>query len=216
MLISARALRTAGWGLIAYGVIGLLLLALVVFVGAGPLATAESLLASLGGTLDAAADTARSSSTALVSVDSGLGAARTSTEEAGTLVADAAATSNRLADAMSLTILGTQPLVGLAADFRSIAEQLSSVGGSLEQVSAALETSTSDLAAVRDDVDRLALEIEAVRGAATDEDGGGDVSLRLAYYGLLAWLVLPAIGALIIGWSLLRVARGILINPPAA
>jgi hypothetical protein len=114
---------------------------------------------------------------------------------------------------MSLSVLGTQPLIGLAGDFRAIADQLTLLGESLVRVGEALATSTSDLGAVRDDVERLADEVEAVRGTAAAEEAGG-TSLRLAYYALLAWLVLPAIGALIVGWSLLRVARGILVNPP--
>lgn len=215
-MISPRALRAAGWSLVAYGSAGLLLLVLALFVGTGPVATAEDLLASLDGTLEAAADTARSSSTALLSVDAGMHEASSGTRDASVLVGDAATTSGRLADAMGLSILGTQPLVGLADDFRSIATQLSELGASLATVGDALETSTSDLAAVRVDVDRLATQVELARDRSGPGTGFGAGSLRVAYLALLAWLALPAIGALAIGIALFRAGRGVRISPPAA
>lgn len=213
MLISARALRAAGWALLAYGVLGVLLLMAAVAIGSRSLERADVLLTSLDGTLAAAADTARSSSTALGSVDSGLDAARSGTRDAGVLVAEAAVTSGRLADAMSLSVLGTQPLIRLAGDFRTISDQLSQLGQSLGLVGDALATSTSDLATVRADVERLIAEVESVRDATGTEGG---TSLRVAYYAVLAWLTLPAFGALVLGWSLLRLARGILVSPPDA
>lgn len=216
MTVSLRALRTAGWSLVAYGLTGLALLMLAVVIGTGPVTSAEELLASLDGTLQAAADTARSSSAALLSVDAGMQQAQTGTRDASTLVANAAATSGQLADAMGLSILGTQPLAGLADDFRTIATQLSDLSTSLSTVGDALATSTSDLAAVRADVDRLAVEVELARAETGPGSGFGEGSLRLAYLALLAWLVLPAIGALVVGIGLLRAERGVRISPPVA
>lgn len=216
MTISPRALRIAGWSLVAYGLAGLTLLVLAVVIGTGPVASAEELLASLDGTLQAAADTARSSSTALLSVDAGMEQAQAGTRDASALVGNAATTSGQLADAMSLSILGTQPLIGLADDFRTIAAQLSSLGTTLSTVGDALATSTSDLATVRADVDRLAGEVELARDQTGPGSGFGAGSLRLAYLALLAWLVLPAIGALALGIGLLRAERGVRISPPDA
>ena len=216
MTISPRALRTAGWSLIVYGVAGLIVLLTVGLLGNGPVGTAENLLASLDVTLEAAADTARSSSTALLSVDAGLAEARDGTADAATLVGDASVTSDQLANAMGLSILGAQPLIGLADDFRSIAAQLSSLSTSLSTVGDALQSSSSDLGAVRADVDRLASEIELTRERAGPGVGFGAGSLRLAYLALLAWLVLPALGALAVGIALLRVERGLRISQPAA
>jgi hypothetical protein len=214
--IAPRALRIAGWSLVAYGLTGLLLLVLALVIGTGPVTSAEELLASLDGTLQAAADTARSSSTALRSVDAGMHQAEAGTRDAATLVGSAAATSGQLADAMGLTILGTQPLAGLADDFRTIGTQLSSLGTSLSTVGDALATSTTDLAAVRDDVEQLAVEVELARARTGPGSGFGAGSLRLAYLAMLAWLVLPAIGALALGVGLLRAERGVRISPPAA
>lgn len=216
MTISPRSLRVAGWALVAYGVAGVVLLLAVLVAAGGPLGEAERLLSSLDATLDAAGDTARSTSAAMRSVQAGLEEARSGTANAGSLLAEAATTSGRLADAMGLSILGTQPLIGLADDFDSIATQLTSVGDSLARVGSALETSGSDLATVRDDVDRLAVEIERVHVRAGGDAASGWGSLRLAAFGLMAWLVLPALAALAAGAWLIRAERRIRLNRPDA
>jgi hypothetical protein len=204
--ISGRAARIGGWALIAYGLAGTLLLLIAFAVASGPLGTAQRLLVSLDGTLHAAADTARSTSTALDSVDSGLGEAQRGTADASTLVADAAATSGRLASAMGLTIFGAQPLIGLSDDFEAIQTQLTGLSANLDAVSGAMATSADDLDDVRIDVARLATEIERVRDT-TGTDTGGTGSIGLAVGVLLAWLALPAIAALIGGAALLRIGR---------
>ncbi len=206
MTISGRAARIGGWALIAYGLAGTLLLLIAFAVASGPLGTAQRLLVSLDGTLHAAADTARSTSTALDSVDSGLGEAQRGTADASTLVADAAATSGRLASAMGLTIFGAQPLIGLSDDFEAIQTQLTGLSANLDAVSGAMATSADDLDDVRIDVARLATEIERVRDT-TGTDTGGTGSIGLAVGVLLAWLALPAIAALIGGAALLRIGR---------
>ena len=206
MTISGRAARIGGWALIAYGLAGILLLLIAFAVASGPLGTAQRLLVSLDGTLHAAADTARSTSTALDSVDSGLGEAQRGTADASTLVADAAATSGRLASAMGLTIFGAQPLIGLSDDFEAIQTQLTGLSANLDAVSGAMATSSDDLDDVRIDVARLATEIERVRDT-TGTDAGGTGSIGLAVGVLLAWLALPAIAALIGGAALLRIGR---------
>ena len=206
MTISGRAARIGGWALIAYGLAGILLLLIAFAVASGPLGTAQRLLVSLDGTLHAAADTARSTSTALDSVDSGLGEAQRGTADASTLVADAAATSGRLASAMGLTIFGAQPLIGLSDDFEAIQTQLTGLSANLDAVSGAMATSADDLDDVRIDVARLATEIERVRDT-TGTDAGGTGSIGLAVGVLLAWLALPAIAALIGGAALLRIGR---------
>jgi hypothetical protein len=204
--ISGRAARIGGWALIAYGLAGTLLLLIAFAVASGPLGTAQRLLVSLDGTLHAAADTARSTSTALDSVDSGLGEAQRGTADASTLVADAAATSGRLASAMGLTIFGAQPLIGLSDDFEAIQTQLTGLSANLDAVSGAMATSADDLDDVRIDVARLATEIERLRDT-TGTDTGGTGSIGLAVGVLLAWLALPAIAALIGGAALLRIGR---------
>jgi hypothetical protein len=166
--ISGRAARIGGWALIAYGLAGILLLLIAFAVASGPLGTAQRLLVSLDGTLHAAADTARSTSTALDSVDSGLGEAQRGTADASTLVADAAATSGRLASAMGLTIFGAQPLIGLSDDFEAIQTQLTGLSANLDAVSGAMATSSDDLDDVRIDVARLATETAATEAAANE------------------------------------------------
>lgn len=216
MTISPRSLRIAGWALLAYGAAGVVLLLAVLAMAGAPLGEAERLFSSLDATLDAAGDTARSTSTAMLSVQAGLDEAREGTANAGLLLADAAATSGRLADAMGLSIFGTQPLIGLADDFDAIATQLTSIGDSLTRVGSALETSGSDLAAVRDDVDRLAVEIERVHARAGADAASSWGTLRLVALALLAWLVLPALAALAAGGWLLRAERGIRVSRPGA
>ncbi len=207
--------RAAGVGLVAYGVLGIVLIVVSLVVGSAGLGRAEQLTGSLSSTLTAAATTARSSVTALDNLRGGVTQSSTAADDAGKLVDQASSTSAQLAAAMSLSIFGTQPLLPMAANFNELSTQLQSLSGDLDSISTALDTSGSDLDRLHDDMQRLTVRLEGLsgsRGTAAIIAGGG---LRLAFLALLAWLSVPALGSLLLGAALLFfVRRPVVLEEP--
>lgn len=130
---------------------------------------------------------------------------------AGKLTEQASTTSGELGAAMSLSLLGAQPLLPLAGQFGDLSTQLRSLSSDLRSIGTALDTSGKDLGHVQVDVQSLATRLEAL----TSRTGAEVVpagTLRLAFLGLLLWLAIPAVGALALGVTLLRLGRA----PPSA
>jgi hypothetical protein len=207
--------RAAGIGLVAYGLLGIVLIVVSLVIGGSALGRAERLTGSLSSTLTAAATTARSSTTALGNLRGGVAQSSTAADDAGSLVDQASNTSSQLAAAMSLSIFGTQPLLPMAANFNELSTQLQSLSTDLDSISSALDTSGTDLDRLRGDMERLTVRLEELTGsggAAAIIAGGG---LRLAFLALLARLSVPALGSLLLGAALLFfVRRPIVIEEP--
>lgn len=197
----ARSRFWLGWGLVAYGVLGLAVVlvgALVAVAGAQRL---ERTLAAVDGTLEAAADSTRAVADSFDSIDDGLAGAEVATSGAAELARDASATLDGLASAMNISILGAQPLAPLADDFERVAEQSADVADSLDAVGASLSDVRTDADVIADELSGLADELDELRTAA---DTSAPVSLIPFMILLLAWITVPAIGALVVGANLLR------------
>jgi hypothetical protein len=226
--LSADSLRRIGNALIAYGIAGLILAAigLVVFLVAG------LRLSDASDRLQADADQAIVilDRTATVLDD----AAATVDEVASTLdsadpmiqrVADAITTTvtnlrGLQSSAAAVSILGANPLGGLADRFGQVAD-------ALDGIDADLATFGDEMAS---DADALRMNAESIQALATelhtlhDELGDGlidDVfaALRLMFYAVIAFLVavaaLPAAAALFIGRRI-RAELGVPPEPAAA
>jgi hypothetical protein len=205
--VEPRVARAAGIGLTVYGVVGIVLIVVALFVGGAALQRVERLTSSLSGTLTAAATTSRTSVTALGNLRAGVTRSSTAAGDAGTLVDQASTTSSQLAAAMTISILGTQPLLPMATSFNDLSTQLQSLSGDLRQIGAALDTSGSDLDRLEADMRQLTTRLDALdggNGTASVISGGG---LRLAFVALLIWLAIPAVGALLVGLALLGFLR---------
>jgi hypothetical protein len=201
-------MRTLAWLLLAYAAIGVVLLAVALLIG-GPLMTrADRLASSASGSLDSAAAAASAAADSIGGFDDSLARARSSTDEAARLTADAARTMDSLADAMGVTLLGTQPLLPMANGFRTTAGQLRDLGGSLGGIGQALGTNRTDLAAVGTQLDRLARELGDLRGGIGLERAGASPPLSWLFYGFLAWQLLPIGAAALCGRWLLAHTRG--------
>ena len=204
-------MRATAIGLTVYGVVGVLLLAIALAVGLEATGRIERLTSSLSATLTSSATTARSSATALTSLRDGVKQGSASAADAGRLAEQASTTSRELGAAMSVSLLGAQPLLPLAGQFGDLSAQLHSLSGNLRSMGTALETSGANLADVQVEVQGLATRLEALTG----HSGVAIVPtgmLRLALGGLLLWLAIPAFGALALGVTLLRLGR----SAPAA
>lgn len=182
-------------------------MAIALAVGLDATGRIERLSDSLSSTLDAAAATARSSATALTSLQDGVKQGSAGAANAGKLAEQASTTSGELGAAMSLSLLGAQPLLPLAGQFGDLSTQLRSLSSDLRSI----DTSGKELGHVQVGVQSLATRLEAL----TSRTGAEVVpagTLRLAFLGLLLWLAIPAVGALALGVTLLRLGRA----PPSA
>ena len=186
--------RRLAWALAAYGVLGLVLLVMAGGLGADVAGRAERLMGGADRTLTAAMGTAEAAAEAFRGTDASLERGAASAAEAATLAHEASGTLADLADAMQVSILGTQPLAGLSDDFSRSAEQADALGTELEGIGTALGESRSDLVAVADRLGQLANELETLQGTEGADTAAAPFRLLLVL--ILAWLAIPSIAAL--------------------
>jgi hypothetical protein len=195
--------RALAGGLIAYGLLGLALVALALPISLDFAGRVERLAASADGTLRAAGTSASAAAEALEGLDQGLGRSAASSGAAARLARDSGATLDSLATAMQLSIFGAQPLLPLADDFATSADQAIELGDQLDGITESLATSQQDLGSLRAEIDALALEIVELRGATAEQPAGAP-PLTAAGIVLLAWLAVPALASLGAGLWLFR------------
>jgi hypothetical protein len=206
-----------GFGLIAFGTSGLILI----------LATAALLLGSLGAIGNAASGFERQRTEILAMLDpaaAALSDAADSAAHAGsslTAASDAsrrgADLTNRLASSFesmaglgSVDIFGTRPFAGVTAGFSDIAAQSRALSADLTSTADALSTNVADSQAVSTDLRSLAdrlgqLESELqASGGVISPSGPPILAVELLVLALLMWLSVPAVASLWLGWRLTR------------
>lgn len=201
--------RALGWALIAYGVAGV---ALVVVGALGGLEMAdriENLALRADTTLAAAQQATEATADSFTGVDESLGEGEASAAAAAVLAREASATLGSLSLAMNISILGTQPLRPLAADFADSADQASALADTLDGMGASLSDTRGDMIAIGTRLDQLAAELEALRDASSTE--GTAPPVRLFVTIVLVWLGLQAMGAVIAGLAFLRPSREVVV-----
>lgn len=197
--------RALGWALLAYGITGLALVVVGAIGGLEMAGRVEDLAVQADTTLAAAERATQATADSFTGVDDSLAEGEASTDAAAVLARDASLTLDSLANAMSLSILGTRPLEPLAADFAASADQASALADTLEGVGDSLAATREDMALIGSELDQLAVELGALRGASSTD--GAAPPIRLFVMMVLAWLALQAVGALIGGMALLRRSR---------
>jgi hypothetical protein len=207
LLPHRHRMRFLGIGLIAYGALGMAIIGLALVLGGPAIARADRLASSATRTLNAATDAADAAADAFVGFDASLVRAQASTADAADLSREASATLNQMAAAMSLSIFGAQPLLPLADDMRTSSDQLSRLGGDLDEVGAALGTNRGDIDLVGRRARVLADELELLNGRLAGQAEAGTFPLTALFYGFLAWQLLPALASAAAGVWLLRGRR---------
>lgn len=195
--------RAMGWGLIAYGLAGLLLIVAGAVAGLDVASRIERLAADADGTLAAAARATDAAASSFTNVDSSLSEAQESATTAAALSRDASGTLRSLALAMELSLFGAQPLLPLAAEFNTSADQAAALAETLATVGGSLADTRTDVVRVGTELDLLSGQLESLRSSSGGE-AGAPPPLRLFIGLLLAWLAVPAVGALIAGLAILR------------
>lgn len=202
--------RAFGWALLAYGLAGLVLVVVGSVGGLEMAGSVENLAVQADTTLAAAEEATRATADSFGGVDDSLGEGEASTDAAAVLARDASGTLSSLANAMSLSILGTRPLQPLAADFAASASQASALADTLDGVGDSLSATREDMTRIGDELDQLAVELGALRDASST--GGSAPPVRLFVIIVLAWLGLQALAALVGGTTLLRRRRTVAVE----
>jgi hypothetical protein len=191
-----------GWALVVYGILGLVLVVGGAAIGLGLASQVERLAVTADGTLAAAVRSTDAAAAAFANVDSSLTEAETSADAAASLSRDASGTLASLARAMELSVFGAQPLLPLAGEFDASSAQASALGETLDRLGGSLGDTRTDVARIGTGLEALSAELATLREA--NGSGGSAPPLRLFVALLLAWLLVPAVGALLGGLVLLR------------
>jgi hypothetical protein len=197
-------MRMLGWLLILYAVIGAGLVLASIIVGGPMVGRVDRLATSATQSMGEAARAADAAADAFTGFDASLAQARESTDQAARLSRDASATLQALSQAMSLSVLGSQPLLPLADDFGTSAEQMRAMGDNLDGIGSALSTNRGQIAAVGHELRLLADRLAELRGGVAAEQAGRGLPLSWLFYGFLAWQLLPIGAAAVVGPMLLR------------
>jgi hypothetical protein len=198
-------MRMLGWLLAAYAALGIIFILAAAVIGGPLVARAERLSGDASSALEAATAAADAAADAFGGFDASVGQAHDSAQSAADLSRETSLTLDGLAQAMSVSIFGTQPLQPLAGQFSASAEQLRSLGDDLDGIGSALVTNRSDIDAVGSRMRTLADELDALRGGVATEASAG-VPLSWLFWGFLLWQLLP-VGAATVAASRLMVPR---------
>jgi hypothetical protein len=203
-------------GLAAYGLIGLFLFALVAVAINRPLERAQALSASveqqrlaLIQTMGQAQSTLDGMSEGVGGMDTSLADAKAATDRASGLTTGLAANMFGLRDAMSLSIFGAQPLLGLAAGFDTSGQQLTALGADLTVIGASLDTNRADVATTSANLADLATSVGRLTTMVGDSPSveistASLATVRLAVYAICGWLAVLALGCVLAGTYLVR------------
>ena len=214
-----RNLRFLGAGLVVYGVLGVVIFAIVAIALTRPLErigqlsqSVEEQRALLVDSMVQGETTIREMAAGVRRMDTSLTSARSATDRSSQIAVGVAESMLQLRDAMSISILGTQPLIGLATGFDQTGSQLLQLSSDLTTIGVSLETNSADIVTTAANLDELA---DTVSTLTESVENGPDVGIsaealdavRVAIFAVAGWLLLFAVGCVVVGAYLVRFAR---------
>jgi ABC-type transporter Mla subunit MlaD len=185
-------------------VLGLLVIAGALAIGRPAIGQVDEMLASAASTMQSASRAATTAADAFDGFGASMEQARASATDAARLSRDAAATSAALADAMSVSIFGARPLMGLADEFTATSQQLQGMAVNLDGIGTAISASDADLGRVELSLRSLARDLAELRTGIRTPSEEPLVSLNLLFYAFLLWQALLVVPSLAVGVILLR------------
>jgi len=205
--------RRAGWGLMTFGLVGLVLVGAAGALVLGSLTAVDDavtgferqrteIVAMLGPASDALSGAASSASNASGSLTETSRAARNAAE----LTTRLATSFDSLASLGSFTILGARPFAEVADQFAAVGVEARELSGDLNATADAMTTNITDSQAVAADLLALSEQLDRLEAslAGPGTAPGADPSLpldiaRLVLLGMLAWLAMPALASIWLG-----------------
>ena len=210
-----RRRRQVAWGLVAYGLVGILLAVAcgVLVLRAIPmLASIDRQRAEIVRALDLTAASIGDIELGAGRAGGSLRSAAESARSAATLSDDLAGTMSSLRDTGSdLSILGSHPFAALADDFDRVASRANALASNMTTLAGSLDLNTTDFATVSADATALRFQVTSLRDALAGDgaDLGGSLDgLLLVALAILLWLAAPAIASLALGIAWLRATDG--------
>ncbi|HEX9044301.1 MAG TPA: hypothetical protein VF802_04665 [Candidatus Limnocylindrales bacterium] len=212
--------RRLGRGLILYGLVGCVLgalgllvaavlLARMVLAGADVLPHVNAIAATIDITaqaMDDAATTSRGAATTIETTMPSVSGLADTVDRTGP-------TLGRMGETLqSFSILGSQPLVDAGTQFVQLSADLKDLGPQLRGLANGLTPNAVTLRASAASFTRLAAELRAAHdtlegGVVQDSVATVLAATLLLIVALIAWVLVPAVGALVLGvWLLRRVA----------
>jgi hypothetical protein len=216
--------RRLGMGLIAFGVIGLVLIAsagglvLASLSAVGDAATGfERQRTQIVGMLGPASDALERAASSASNAGSSLAKTRDSAAQAATLMTRLSESFDSLAALGSFDLLGARPFAGLSGQFSQVATESRTLSTDLATAAAAMDANITDSASVATDLQALSdqlAELNVSLGASPDGTNPTPASsslpvdlAKIVLIGLLLWFAVPAIAAVWIGRRWYRPAR---------
>lgn len=199
--------RWVGIGLALYGALSLALILILLALVIAPREGEDGLLGldaqrrQLLGVIDASATAIEDAETAARGVDDTLLSTGGAAASAAVLMNELAATMRELAASLRISILGSQPFAGPAAQFDLVAAQASRVAADLDLAALSIRLGAADMVALADQLAAVRTEVTLMRGRLDRPFDEGP--WRLVAAAILAWLVVPALVSLWVGlrWS---------------
>ena len=214
-----RRIQLLGGALIGYGIIGVAIFVVVATALNTPLERIRELSQSveeqrvaLVASMDQGETTIRQMAAGVQRMDTSLSTAQTATERSSGIALGVATSMFQLRDAMSISLFGAQPLIGLAAGFDTSAQQLQLLSQDLATIGTSLDTSRGDVVTTATNMQALATTIAALRDSVETGPTVGIseealTSFQLAILAVAGWLLLFAVGCALVGLYLLIAGR---------
>ncbi len=208
-----RRVQLLGVALVAYGVIGIVIFAAVAAAINRPLErvgelsqSVEEQRAALIDTMEQTEDTIRQMSEGVRRMDASLEDAQAAVDRSSLIAQGVSASMFQLRDSMSVTIpiLNTQPLAGLAPSFDQAGQQLQLLSQDLATIGTSLNTNQGDVVLTADSLVSLADSVGVLTESVRDGPGVGISeealdAFRFALLAVAGWLLLFAVGCALIG-----------------
>jgi hypothetical protein len=221
-MVRYRFLTAAAVALGVYGVLGLAIAAAMLLVGISTFTqvanlqrTLETERGSLVGSIRTVSatlhDTAGATSNFVQSIDQ----ARQATDQASNLANSSAGTFRDLGTRVaSITLLGIQPLAGLAPQFSTSADQLQQLAIQLGATRDALSQNGSDVQQVGTDLNQLQGQLDGVANALGQPgvlglDAQSALPFQVAFYGMCLLVLLQSAFSIVAGIVLYRLSRAL-------
>jgi hypothetical protein len=198
--------RRLGLGLMVYGAVGLAILALVLAFVAGWLGGDGSSLGLDAGRdqvvrlLDASEDALADAETASRNADLSLVEAADAASSAGGFMNELSGTMRELAASLRISIFGSQPFAAPADDFERVAGSAAAVAADLQTAATAVRLGGEDLSNLAAELSTMQDEVDRMRTAIDTTFAVDTSGWRLMAVVVVAWLAVPALVSLLVGY----------------
>lgn len=219
----AHAGRRLGAGLIAFGLIGLILISAAAALVLGSLSALDAAATGFDKQRTELVAMMRPASAALSNAAASAGNAGASltttsaaADRAGLLATNLADSFDGLAALGSFEVFGARPFAGLSQNFGAVGADARALATDLRTAAESMRTNAADAASVATNLRSLATQLETLVGSLDSGTGAGSVGgltssataqlglARLVLIGLLAWLAVPALASAVVGWRMVK------------